>query len=536
MFPRKLTKAVISDPDYPVVKTTEGLLRGLVVEDTFIFRGIQYAQAKRFCMPERVTPWQGVREATVFGPTCLEISTLMPPDKFLDPHLVYPQSENCQYLNIWTQSIDPEAKRPVMVWLHGGGFQHGSSLEILAYDGFDLSKFGDVVVVSLNHRLHALGYMDLSDYGEKYKYTGNLGTADMVMALQWIHDNIAAFGGDPERVMLFGQSGGGMKTHMLLQVPAADGLYHAISMQSAGSGKDDQQHETAAQIADCVVQELGLTKETIEQIETVPFHEFAMAISKVREKYGAAGKMVDWLPVADKDYYMGSGYRVGYRKETLHVPILIGTVLGEMVANPVDNLTWLNCAKPDWDAEKIHYYLHRRFGDNYDEICAAYQKAYPERPPIDAAFTDVHLRDHHIKVAQDRAATVGAAPVYNWVFSLELPAYGGSTAWHNAEEPFVFHNQQYYESMYIPEVTDRLADIMSTAWIKFAETGNPNHSGMPCWEPCGTEEMATMLFDRECRMVHDHDKEFISLVKKVQPRRTDRGPVVTYGGGPRAGR
>ena len=226
MFPKKLHRAVICNHDEPIVQTIAGKHRGLIVEETYIFRGIKYADANRFEMPRPVQPWEGVKEAIIFGPVCTEIQTGIAHDAYYVPHFYYPQDENCQYLNIWTQSVEPQAKKPVMLWIHGGGFSSGSSVELYAYDGEDLSKHGDVVVVSLNHRLNVLGFLDMSAYGDKYKYSANVGMADIVAALQWIRDNIAVFGGDPDNVTIMGQSGGGGKVAALLQIPSADGLYH----------------------------------------------------------------------------------------------------------------------------------------------------------------------------------------------------------------------------------------------------------------------------------------------------------------------
>ena len=203
MFPRKLTRQVICDLDNPIVETKAGKLRGVIVEDAYIFRGIRYAEAERFHMPHPVTPWEGVKDAIMYGPVCKEMATPIAHDAYNVPHFYFPQDENCQYLNVWTQAInEPDRKRPVMLWIHGGGFTSGSSVELYAYDGEELSKFGDVVVVSLNHRLNLLGFMDLSEYGEEYKYSGNVGMADIVEALRWIRDNIAVFGGDPDNVTI----------------------------------------------------------------------------------------------------------------------------------------------------------------------------------------------------------------------------------------------------------------------------------------------------------------------------------------------
>ena len=209
----------------PVVETKAGKLRGFQLDGTYAFHGVKYADAKRFHQPTPVEPWEGIKNALAYGYVCPMLQQDQPSNELMVPHRYWPLDENCQYLNIWTQHLDPNAKKPVLVWLHGGGFAAGSSIEHIAYEGENMSKYGDVVVISLNHRLNILGYLDLSPFGEEYKNSGNAGNADMVAALQWIHENIANFGGDPENVTLFGQSGGGMKVWTLMQTPAADGLF-----------------------------------------------------------------------------------------------------------------------------------------------------------------------------------------------------------------------------------------------------------------------------------------------------------------------
>ena len=234
MFMSKLKKQVNMNFKYPVTDTKYGKVRGIEKDDAFIFRGIKYADAQRFQMPKEVQPWDGIKDAITYACTCPELITPVAGDQQLSPHYYMPQDENCQFLNIWTQTLDSAAKNPVMVWFHGGGWYGGSSLEQYAYDGENLSSHGDVVVVSLNHRLNCLGYMDLSAYGEEYENSNLAGLADLVMALRWVKDNIASFGGDPNNVTIFGQSGGGSKVMYLMQSPEADGLYNRAIVQSGG--------------------------------------------------------------------------------------------------------------------------------------------------------------------------------------------------------------------------------------------------------------------------------------------------------------
>lgn len=223
---------VFNYDEVPAVSTKAGKVKGYEFDGVHIFKGIPYAQAGRFRMPREVEPWEGVKETASYGFVCPLLTQDTPTGELLVPHRYWPQDENCQNLNVWTTALDKTAKKPVMVWLHGGGYAAGSSIEQAAYDGSNMAVQGDVVVVSVNHRLNILGFLDLSPYGEKYRNSGNAGLADLVAALRWIHDNIEEFGGDPENVTLFGQSGGGMKVTGLMQIPEADGLFHKADRKS----------------------------------------------------------------------------------------------------------------------------------------------------------------------------------------------------------------------------------------------------------------------------------------------------------------
>ncbi|MDE6319663.1 MAG: carboxylesterase family protein, partial [Lachnospiraceae bacterium] len=219
-----MEKKFVYDEDTAIVETENGKVRSYFFDDMYIFKGIPYAKAKRFHAPEKVERWEGVLQTASYGYVCPLMEMPKPEGELLVPHRYWVMSEECQNLNVWTPGLD-DGKRPVMVWLHGGGFYAGSSIEQVAYEGENMCKLGQVVVVSVNHRLNLLGYLDLSPFGKEYTNSGNAGTADIVAALQWIHDNIERFGGDPENVIVFGQSGGGAKVTTLLHTPSADGLY-----------------------------------------------------------------------------------------------------------------------------------------------------------------------------------------------------------------------------------------------------------------------------------------------------------------------
>ncbi len=530
MYPRKLTRQVISDPDYPVVETKAGKLRGLVVEGAFIFRGIKYAKAKRFHLPEPVEPWEGVKEAIIYGPVSPEFSTGIANDEYNVPHFHYPQDEDCQYINVWTQSIDRNAKKPVMVWIHGGQWVTGSGIELYAYDGEEISAWGDVVFVSLNHRLNVIGYTDFGKYGDEYKYSGNAGLADLVMALEWVRDNIEAFGGDPNNVTIMGQSGGGGKVRALFNTPAADGLYHKAIIQSgAHAGDGDGTLEESQYLAERILAHLNIAPENVKTVEKVPYYKLARAATEaqkdVAEKFGHSFM---WGAVKDDEYFLGQPVLYGWRPEVKNIPLIIGTCLGEFDNNYARTL--IPKALDDWTEEEKAEQLKAKYGDKADAVVEAFKKAYPGRNTAGALFIGDWYRLGAYEVVARRVKD-GCAPTYNYLLTLMAPLNKGTVPWHNMEEAYVFHNAQYLEASYIPGVSEELQDIMTGAWVAFAKTGDPNHAGMPIWHPEDGSAMATMIFDRDTHMVYDHDKELMSFFSGV--RATGPRAAVKLGGGPR---
>lgn len=529
MFIKKLTKQVICEPDNPVVCTKYGKLRGLIVDDTYIFRGVKYADAKRFRMPEEPEAWEGIKDAIVYGTVCPEVETVLPHDQYNVPHVFYPQDENCQYLNIWTQSIDKKAKCPVMVWLHGGGFSTGSGIEHFAYDGENMSSYNDIVVVTLNHRLNLLGYLNLSEYGEEYKYSANHGMADIVAALRWIRENIEAFGGDPENVTLFGQSGGGGKVAALLQIPAAEGLFHKAIIQSGVTrgimeGYVDRSKEMAAK----VLCNLGITKENIKEIETLPYYKLARAVSQLGPRAG-----MSFSPVKDGEYYMGDIFENEMTEHAKTVPVMVGTVLGEFTNN--FNRTIGDGRKNRWSEEERIAYIREAAGENADKLISAFKAAYPEKNIADVLFTDPMFRAGAVEYAKIRAEKA-AAPTFNYLFALESDLYGGTVPWHNAEIPYVFRNADYLEASYTPGITEWLQDIVTSCWASFARSGIPAAIGMCEWEATGADKVTTLIFDREIRLVKGHDEELIGALRGTKLNMTDitrSKSTATFGGGPR---
>jgi para-nitrobenzyl esterase len=506
-----MAKKFICSTTEPIVQTKAGKLRGFIVDGTYTFHGIKYADAKRFQMPTEVEPWEGVKDALSYGYVCPMLTQEVPLGEIMVPHRYWPKNENCQYLNVWTQTISSDEKKPVMVWLHGGGFAAGSSIEQVAYDGENMSKYGDVVVVTINHRLNILGYMDLSPFGEKYANSANAGSADMVSALRWVHDNIENFGGDPENVTIFGQSGGGMKVWTLMQTPSADGLFHKGVIQSGLiDGFMNSPKTDGTQIVNAMLKELGFEEGDVEKLETVSYDLMAVAYNKVWPALASQGVYVGGNPVAN-EFYVGDPRVVGFTEKAKTIPVMIGSVIAEFAFGPgVPH-------KYELSEDEIRPMIEKKYGEASGELIALFKKAYPGKNLTDLLFLDSMFRSPS-KDFIEKKAVHEEAPIFSFMFAYEFPYDDGKPAWHCSEIPFVFHNTDKVPVCNHPGVSDELEDQIFSAWISFARTGNPNHPGLPHWLECKPGDEATMIFDKDCEVKHNYDNELITLHKKVAPK------------------
>ncbi|MBQ6221062.1 MAG: carboxylesterase/lipase family protein [Solobacterium sp.] len=493
----------------PVVQTKAGKVHGYKLDGIYTFKGIPYATARRFHMPEPYAPWEGIKDTIAYGDTAPYMEKKV--NGFNDvriAHRYWPQDEACQYINVWTKALDTTAKMPVMVWIHGGGFDTGSSVELVCYEGANAARYGDVVLVSLNHRLNIAGYLDLSAYGEEYKNSGNSGMADIVMALEWVRDNIAEFGGDPENVTIFGQSGGGGKVTTLLQMPAADGLFHKAIIQSGVLyGGPSVTKQSAQDIADMLVKQLGLTRETIHKIEEIPYSEIVDAYAAIRPQINAKGYRASFAPVPG-DYYAGSPLETGFTEHACGVPVMIGSTFGE-IPNP-----HFPKKKYEKSEEECLAILRETYGDQTEEIVSEFRKAYPDKNLLDILLADIRFRLGNIKML-DIHAKQASAPAYGYMFAYDFPYNDGEPAWHCAELPFVFHNIELVPVCHIPEDGERLQNEFFGAWTAFARTGNPNNEHLPQWDPYTEGNEITMIFDSPSTAKKDYDRNLVNLVAKV---------------------
>lgn len=492
-----------------VVETKQGKLRGYLADGVYAFHGIRYAQAKRFQLPQPVEPWSGVKDALAYGYVCPLLEQDVPFEEVRVPHRYWPADENCQYLNIWTTRLDRKAKMPVMVWLHGGGFFAGSSIEQIAYEGDHLAKYGEVVVVSLNHRLNILGYLDLSPLGEKYAGSANAGNADMVAALKWIQENIEMFGGDPGNVTLFGQSGGGMKVWTLMNTPEADGLFHKGIIQSGVVDGFMEKNTGAEPILSALLQELKLKKEEAEKLESLPYSRLAQAYRKVSPALSQRGEYIGGTPVAD-GWYLGDPREIGFSAHGKTIPVLIGTVFGEFTFNR----SIRDREGREAGREQTERLLETYYGSAAGGLKELFERAYPGRPLSDLPALDVFFRVPAKDFIEKMARQQGAR-VYSYLFAFDFPFGERCPAWHCAEIPFVFHNTDRIPICSVPGVSERLEEKVCSAWVSFARHGRPEAAGLPEWPACRPGQEAVMILDETCEVRVNHDNELLEALLKT---------------------
>ena len=443
-----------------LVQTAAGTVCGYIEDGIYTFKGIDYAKARRFEAPEDPDSWEGVQTALYYGNQCHQAPRFTWGDDceaFLYQWDDGVQSDDCLNLNVWTKGINDGRKRPVMVWLHGGGYAMGASSELPFYDGTNLAR-KDVVLVSINHRLNFLGYLDLSDFGEKYRYSGVAGVMDMVKALEWVHKNIEGFGGDPDNVTVFGQSGGGGKVNILLGAPSAKGLFHRGIIES-GSMTGLMAPETARAMGRKVVEKLGLDAKTIDRIQEIPYSELLAA---------ATDAVIEENP--DNVFYRWYGAGMWCS------PVLDG----EVIPYPLD----------DPRVAEISAGLPTIIGCNFSE-----------NNMLPAVYANADMRYR-----------MGDTKQYLYVFAKPSPHMDGTFATnHCTEMPFVFNNIWLGRFMVgCDRSAYKLADLMSDVWVSFARDGVPDVKRFR-WEVYDPETRPMVVFNDKTTTVHAGDSFFTEM-------------------------
>ena len=496
-----VSACALSDP--LVVRTKDGLVKGIEEEGTMAFLGIPYAKVERFMPPQPVDKWDTVMVCDHFGPMVMQGN-----GRREMPESVMSEKNSC-VLNVWT--TDTKAHKPVMLWIHGGGFDSGSAA---GNPGMGLAK-QDVVVVSLNHRLNILGFLDLSTFGEKYKHSGEVGMLDIVQALEWIRDNIKAFGGDPGNVTIFGESGGGGKVGTLMCMPAAKGLFHKAIIMS-GTILNVNTKAMTEELGRAVVEQLGFGPDEVDKLKDVPYGEMvaagqrAMAAS-IGTRTPGTPMMWGFGPAPDGEILLQQPFQPVFADISSDIPLMIGTTFNELQRRVYGTPMTLEEAKAA---------LAPTFGDRVDEYVDAFAEAWPDYTPQDLLSIDMMFRPKTL-ITADAISGTRKAPVYMYMFTWKSPADQGSV--HGYELNFCFNTPDRHGRV-LPEPSEadwQLAQNMSRSWANFAITGDPNVDGLPEWKPYTAENGECFIFDHACSVRNNFDRPLQRIIDDCCFRQLD---------------
>lgn len=488
-----------------IVETTSGKVRGRNERGVAIFKGIPYAAPplgeNRFRPPQEVEPWSGTRDALAYGNLAIQADNAfnLPADLMAIWPLggVEETSEDCLTLNVWTSGTS-DSKRPVLFWCHGGGFFTGSGSSPWT-DGAELCRLDDVVVVSFNHRLGALGYLHLEDIaGSDFAGAGTAGVRDIVAALEWVRDNIARFGGDPGNVTIFGESGGGAKVSVLMALPSARGLFHKAIIQS-GPALQMASREDGTKTARQFLAALGLGEKEAGRLRSVPTERILAAQSAVQASVRGASiadrRRLGFNPVIDGAFFPGGPFAPDAPAPSADVPLMIGSNKDEQSLF-LGHLPWVTGATFDNLPAAMKPYLGERAG----EVIARYRAAQPTLPADQIGLIivgDLGVRMMSLQMAERKLAQK-AADVFVYLFTWETPVLGGRLrSTHTLEIPFVFSTHGTAELTGDDPARLPLGETMSRAWIAFARSGNPG------WPAYNTTDRPTMVFDLPSRVAFD---------------------------------
>jgi para-nitrobenzyl esterase len=511
----------------PIAKTGAGRVRGTLDNGVLAFLGVPYGASTagplRFMPPRPPEHWKGIRETAAYGASCPQVPLGVspfagkrpagPPEPpsgmLLQLASLFPrsavddrQSEDCLVLNVWTRALD-SAKRPVMVWLHGGGFAVGSGSHA-PYKGANLAAGDEVVVVTINHRLNVFGYLYLGDIaGEQFAQSGNVGMLDIVAALEWVRDNIAGFGGDPHNVTIFGESGGAGKVSVVCAMPAAKRLFHKAIMQS-GPCLTIQDKARGTAIARRLLDDLGLSPRRILELQTMDASTLAAAAAAAEVKvvprvlgFGPMGL----IPLVDGNVLHHDPFDPVASPESVKVPFLVGSTKDEatLFAGPL----------PEWGRftdEEVLERLQPIAGARSRQALQLYKSLHPADSPsylLVDAVTDFWMRQSANRVAELKARQ-NAAPAFVYVLEWELNSTLRTP--HGTDVPLVFGNIHASPAVSGASGARAVSDQMRAAWIAFARTGDPNSASLPRWPAYSLSARSVLVFNVQSRVVDDYDK------------------------------
>jgi len=504
-----------------IVETASGKIRGACGHGVSVFKGIPYGAptsgVNRFRPPVAPEPWPGVRDAREFGNGCVQNLRMPPPGTPM--YEVYAsvlgddswqlQGEDCLVLNVWTpQTGDGSGKRPVMVWFHGGFFTQGSGSSRL-FDGARLSRRGDTVIVTVNHRLNVFGFLHLADIDSRFAQSGNVGMLDLVAALEWVRDNIARFGGDPDNVTIFGESGGGAKVCTMLAMPSAEGLFHKAIIQSGASLRANGRDE-ATRLARLLLAELDLAEQDVGKLQNWDARALLQAAVAAEAKTGKNifdGSFGSWAPLVDGTSLPHHPFSPEAPPVSRSVPLMVG--------NTKDEVTMSLVSLPTFDsmtAEDLRGMLVPVLRESVDAAVTLYERLHGHETPgyrLAILLADFLAHCPSALVAERKAKQQGAAAYY-YVLTWETPVLGGKLrSMHALDIPLVFDNVEMGGASLLGTGSEpqMLADAMSSAWLAFARNGNPDNPLIPHWPAYSEVDRAAMVFNVDSRVVSDYGGE-----------------------------
>lgn len=519
-----------------IVETRSGKVRGYRRNGIYTYKGIPYggptSGRNRFMAPTSPEPWTGIRNTMDWGPSApqpkmlgaYQNAPLKPDMSHFSRGFTYhgydnSYGEDCLFINVWTPGINDAEKRPVLVWLHGGGFLGGSSGALDAYIGENLSKSGDVVVCSINHRLSAFGFINLEAIaGEKFKDSANAGMLDIIASLKWVNENISEFGGDPGNVTIFGQSGGGAKVSGLMAMPGAKGFFHK-AMTISGATLTVADYDEQAELAELVLKDAGLTASSAGQLQDLPWMDFYQLAMKAKASLNGSANGMNrrFVPCVDNINIPRHPFDPDGPAISSGIPMIIGSCSSEYspAANDpsAENLTLEEVKE---SLRKSPGRSGKALSEHAAEVVDAYARCFPDKKPVDIlGWIAWDIRSRVVRQAERQTANGGA--VYNYLFDWKTPLWDGRPrAYHNSDLAFWFNNTDEMDTITGGgERPRRLAEKMSQAVINFARKGDPNHSGIPEWPKYDSEKGAVMIWDDVCKVQHDPDREARNIMNAL---------------------
>jgi para-nitrobenzyl esterase len=498
--------------DIAIANTDRGKVKGFIMRGVYTFLGIPYGAdtggKNRFMPPVKHEPWEGVRPAVFFGnsaPQNIYDRSTTNYGAFID-HWNYDEvSENCLTINVWTNGLADGGKRPVIVWLHGGGFTSGNAIEQDGYHGENLARYGNIVYCSINHRLGAFGFSDLSVAGEKYKDSGNVGLLDMIAALQWIHDNISHFGGDPGNVTIIGQSGGGGKVCVLAACPQAKGLVHK-GVALSGSAITGHKKDYTKKLGGYILKEAKLTAANADKLQELPWRDYLdlanRAAQRLREEQGDGGmRRGGFGPVADGILLPEDTFFESPLPDSPDIPILFSTTFHEQSPSRTD------AAVENISLPEVVERLSQRYPDNAEAIVQVYANNFPEAKPVEILAL---INSNRLAVVNAATAkSKQSSPIWMAWFGWCPPLFDGRMrAFHCLDISFWFLNTDLMLTHSGGGARPRqLSRKMADALLAFARNGDPNGSELPVWPPFTVETGETMILNDLCEVKNDPDRE-----------------------------